>query len=608
VVAPANAKLIDIKIIGIGNSVIEGSKNVWGGGLVGWRGISTLFANVQNFEISGVTFKNTNAWAVAFEQSRVGVIKNITIQQDSSHQNQDGINIRRGSNKILVENIKGVTWDDIIALTNLQFASYINIFSDTTTICEPYSTNLDIHDIIVKNIVRDTSGIFVGINTGQGLSPFFKTGILLLCEDRLKVHDVQIDGVVGPQQIQIQFTTIPYVSLTSATIDDVFNITISNTNNAKINFDRPIKNSSIFNVSNLDFNGNSNGFFFSGSRSVSRKYYNKQFEFLDSVNTNKPYTDIVGSSLFEGLRIRNNNAAGLSDLVLTNSGVNDAVIRKYNSTASQGLGNALGILNNKSIVLASDYDLGSGGTSDISFRTGGSNLTQEKMIIKSTGLVGIGRSPSLKLDIQADNSGLDGVGVANSTASGSATYNLLNSSSTSAFFRLYGASFSIAHLQNIATLGNTGSISLLPDAGSSSGGTNVIKFYGGGFNANQERMRVGSTGISIGTQANATSALNTTSFGTGYVAKTATYTIDANDNTIECTANTFTLTLPTAASITGREYWITNTGSGTITLATTSSQTFVNVTTTPTTLSIPQFTSYKVKSNGANWIAFKMVN
>jgi hypothetical protein len=31
-----------------------------------------------------------------------------------------------------------------------------------------------------------------------------------------------------------------------------------------------------------------------------------------------------------------------------------------------------------------------------------------------------------------------------------------------------------------------------------------------------------------------------------YIAKTANYTLTANDYTVDCTANTFTITLPTA--------------------------------------------------------------
>lgn len=102
------------------------------------------------------------------------------------------------------------------------------------------------------------------------------------------------------------------------------------------------------------------------------------------------------------------------------------------------------------------------------------------------------------------------------------------------------------------------------------------------------------------------------SFSTAYVAKTGTYTATISDHTIECTANTFTVTLPTAVGITGREYIITNTGAGVITVATTSSQTFKNISGTPTTLTVDAVaaaakTSYTVKSNGAGWIVTSIV-
>lgn len=97
------------------------------------------------------------------------------------------------------------------------------------------------------------------------------------------------------------------------------------------------------------------------------------------------------------------------------------------------------------------------------------------------------------------------------------------------------------------------------------------------------------------------------SFATAYVAKTGTYTATASDHTIDCTSGTFTVTLPTAASITGRQYTIVNSGSGTITIATTSSQTFTNIISAPTTLTLAAvgagaIVSYTVVSNGANWI------
>ncbi len=87
-----------------------------------------------------------------------------------------------------------------------------------------------------------------------------------------------------------------------------------------------------------------------------------------------------------------------------------------------------------------------------------------------------------------------------------------------------------------------------------------------------------------------------------YVPKTANYTATISDYTIECTSGTFQVTLPTAVGITGREYVIVNSGAGTITIGTTSSQTFVNVTATPTTLTMATIGARTVISNGANWM------
>ena len=88
-------------------------------------------------------------------------------------------------------------------------------------------------------------------------------------------------------------------------------------------------------------------------------------------------------------------------------------------------------------------------------------------------------------------------------------------------------------------------------------------------------------------------------FGAAYIAKTATYTATRADYTIDCTANTFTVTLPTAVGYTGQMYNIKNTGTGTITIATTSSQTIDGATTQ--TIS-KQYTNVPVQSNGSNWI------
>lgn len=84
-----------------------------------------------------------------------------------------------------------------------------------------------------------------------------------------------------------------------------------------------------------------------------------------------------------------------------------------------------------------------------------------------------------------------------------------------------------------------------------------------------------------------------------YKAISGVYTIGADDYMVDCTTNTFSVTLPTAALIQGKIYAIKNSGSGTITVATTSSQTIDGA----TTKTLSQYQILYVESNGANWIA-----
>jgi len=82
------------------------------------------------------------------------------------------------------------------------------------------------------------------------------------------------------------------------------------------------------------------------------------------------------------------------------------------------------------------------------------------------------------------------------------------------------------------------------------------------------------------------------------------YTITGSDYMMEYTVvgGGHTYTLPTAVGITGRQYVVSNSGSGVLTLATTSSQTFDNVTGVPTSLIIPAKSSITVNSNGTGWL------
>ena len=83
-----------------------------------------------------------------------------------------------------------------------------------------------------------------------------------------------------------------------------------------------------------------------------------------------------------------------------------------------------------------------------------------------------------------------------------------------------------------------------------------------------------------------------------YTAQTANYAVQPLDYQIECTANSFTVTLPTAVGVAGRVYSIKNTGTGTITVATTSAQTIDG----QLTQTLSQWSNMVVMSNGIGWL------
>ena len=84
-----------------------------------------------------------------------------------------------------------------------------------------------------------------------------------------------------------------------------------------------------------------------------------------------------------------------------------------------------------------------------------------------------------------------------------------------------------------------------------------------------------------------------------YLAKTADYTISAiDDSTIDCTANSFTVTFPTAVGIAGRTYIIKNSGNGVITVVGDGGQTIDGA---ATDLLAPGI-ARTYQSDGANWI------
>lgn len=81
---------------------------------------------------------------------------------------------------------------------------------------------------------------------------------------------------------------------------------------------------------------------------------------------------------------------------------------------------------------------------------------------------------------------------------------------------------------------------------------------------------------------------------------TANTSITATDRILNCTSGTFTVTLPDAATVSWKTFTIKNSGSGVITINTTSAQTIDADVSGAITL--VQWESLDVTSNGSNWV------
>jgi hypothetical protein len=171
----------DIHIIGIGEAILDGGNH---NGLVqrtsekdGFphvvQNTTILFRNVRNFSVKGIHITNPRWWGMTFVYSRNGTISDIEFSAYNNVPNQDGIDLRVGCNNIAIENIRGFTGDDSVALTALtgRLESMMNV-------CGKES---DIHDITISNIFTEVTG-------GHHI-------IRLLNHDGNRLYDISISNI-----------------------------------------------------------------------------------------------------------------------------------------------------------------------------------------------------------------------------------------------------------------------------------------------------------------------------------------------------------------------------------------------------------------------------
>ena len=129
-----------------------------------WRGIGILFANVDNFSISGVRIKDSHGWCISLEACTNGRVEKIDFDchmhkmidgMYMNMENQDGVDVRNGCHHIIISDITGFTGDDVIALTAIAKPNYIpgGSFRSTHVMHNDWSRReKDIHDIIIRNV------------------------------------------------------------------------------------------------------------------------------------------------------------------------------------------------------------------------------------------------------------------------------------------------------------------------------------------------------------------------------------------------------------------------------------------------------------------------
>lgn len=175
----------NIRILGIGNATLSGGlESHWekAGDQNGYKTIGILLYNTKHFTIEGFKMEETHAWAISVENGcAYGRIANINFSNTNKYPNQDGVDIRKGCHDIIIENITGVTGDDVIALTGLRNDKPTSNISMQVGGGLP-TENDDIYNIIINNVQAKVAG-------GHHI-------IRLLNHDGIKMHNIFISNVM----------------------------------------------------------------------------------------------------------------------------------------------------------------------------------------------------------------------------------------------------------------------------------------------------------------------------------------------------------------------------------------------------------------------------
>lgn len=218
----AECRQYDIHITGIGNATLDGG-NYNGVNERNWKekgadiygNCLIHLQNVERFSVQNVTLSNQRYWAMNHHFCAEGRLSNIVLQARADCPNQDGIDLRYGCHGILIENIRGYSGDDVVALTALN---------DRAGAMRIEGMDDSIHNVIIRNIQasgRDSRGI-----------------VRLLNNYGRKIYNIVIENVVELSEpgdpwrdgCAVRIGELGYVRQTEdlAKFGDTYNITIRN--------------------------------------------------------------------------------------------------------------------------------------------------------------------------------------------------------------------------------------------------------------------------------------------------------------------------------------------------------------------------------------------
>ncbi|MBO5689936.1 MAG: hypothetical protein J6S73_08385 [Lentisphaeria bacterium] len=158
-----------------------------------WRNIGILLVRTKHFSIEGITICHSHCWGISLEYCTHGTVRDITFDstgictvngKQETIRNQDGLDLRRGCKNIVIENIRGRTGDDLIALTALGGRIRPAGAEKTTEYCGMQS----------GDGVNDTC--FIMIRNVQGYSAGGHHIVRFLNNGGVKIHHIQLENVM----------------------------------------------------------------------------------------------------------------------------------------------------------------------------------------------------------------------------------------------------------------------------------------------------------------------------------------------------------------------------------------------------------------------------